>query len=105
MISADPNNSEGRILPFRRRGPALSRHIRPPSTPVPDLDKYERIAEEPGEYRHRMILNGLGLAVTVVLIVAGLWIADVMAHIQKSQDCVLIGRTNCGPIDAGAQQR
>ena len=70
---------------------------------VPDLEKYERIPEPPGEYRHRMLMNGLGLAVTVALIVAGLWIADVMAHMRKDQDCVLSGRRNCAAIDVPAR--
>jgi hypothetical protein len=45
-----------------------------------------------------MLMNGLGFAVTVLLIVGGVWIADVMAHIRKDQDCILSGRKNCAPI-------
>jgi hypothetical protein len=52
-----------------------------------------------------MLMNGLGLAVTIVLIVAGLWIADVMAHMRKDQDCVLTGRKGCTPIDVPAPVR
>ena len=92
------NESEGRILPFRARGSLFTRSVPPPPV-VPDLEKYERIPEPPGEYRHRMMMNGLGLAVTVALIVTGLWIADVMAHMRKDQDCVLSGRRNCASID------
>ena len=72
-----------------RRGALFVRHIPPP---VSDLKEYERRPDEPDDYRHRMIMNGLAFAVTVVLIVAGIWIADVMAHMRKNQDCVLIGR-------------
>jgi hypothetical protein len=72
---------------------------------VPDLEKYERTPEEPDDFRHRMLMNGLGLAVTVALIVAGLWIADVMAHMRKDQDCVLTGRLGCTPIDVPVQAR
>jgi hypothetical protein len=46
-----------------------------------------------------MIMNGLGLAVTVVLIAGGLWIAEVMAHMRKDQDCALTGRSNCMPVE------
>jgi hypothetical protein len=52
-----------------------------------------------------MIMNGLAFAATVVLIVAGIWIADVMAHMRKNQDCVLIGRPGCTPVDVPPRQR
>jgi len=95
---------EGQILPFRPRGSLFAPHVpRPP--PVPDLEKYERAPDEPDDFRHRMIMNGLGLAVTVGLIVCGIWIADVMAHMRKDQDCVLSGRRNCAPIDVPVRPR
>ena len=95
---------EGQIVPFRPRGSLFARHVpRPP--PVPDLEKYERAPDEPDDFRHRMIMIGLGLAVTVVLIVTGIWIADVMAHMRKDQDCVLTGRSNCTPVDVPRQPR
>ena len=72
---------------------------------MPDLEKYERAPDEPDDFRHRMIMNGLGLAVTVVLIVVGIWIADVMAHMRKNQDCVLTGRSGCTPVDVPLQPR
>lgn len=93
---------ETRILPFRRPG-ALGRNVARP--PLPDLDKYERAPDEPDDFRHRMLMNGLGLAVTVVLIVAGIWMADVMAHMRKDQDCVLMGRPNCTKVDVPAPAR
>ncbi len=46
-----------------------------------------------------MIMNGLALLVTVFLVVAGVWIADVMAKMRKDQDCVLSGRRGCTPVD------
>jgi hypothetical protein len=95
---------EGRILPFRPRGSMFARNApRPPQ--VPDLQKFEHAPEEPDDFRHRMIMNGLGLAVTVMLIVAGIWIADVMAHMRKDQDCVLVGRPGCTPVDVPRQPR
>jgi hypothetical protein len=98
----NPSEPEGQILPFRPRGSTLVRNVPPP---VPDPEKYERAPEEPDDFRHRMLMNGLGLAVTVVLIVAGLWIAEVMAHMRKDQDCVLTGRRGCTPIDVPAPAR
>jgi len=52
-----------------------------------------------------MAMNALGLGVTVVLVVIGIWIAEVMAHIRKDQDCVLVGRSNCAPVDVPPQRR
>ena len=105
--SRDPSNvsePEGRILPFRPRGSLFARNVpRPP--PVPDLEKYERAPDEPDDFRHRMTMNALGLAVTVVLVVTGIWIADVMAHMRKDQDCVLTGRSGCTHVDVPPQPR
>jgi hypothetical protein len=70
-----------------------------PRPPVDDLKKYEAAPDEPDDYRHRMIMNGLALLVTVLLVVAGVWIADVMAKMRKDQDCVLSGRRGCTPVD------
>jgi hypothetical protein len=93
-----PSEPKGQILKFRARGSLFARPV--PRPPVDDLKKYEAAPDsEPDDYRHRMIMNGLGLLVTVLLVVAGVWIADVMAKMRKDQDCVLSGRRNCTPID------
>ena len=101
-----PSSSEheGRVLPFRSRGALFVRPVPHPPT-VPNLEKYERAADEPDDFRHRMLMNGLGLVVTVALVGAGIWIADVMAHMRKDQDCVLTGRPGCTHVDAPIQQR
>jgi hypothetical protein len=97
VTGTDPSEQEAQILEFRPRGSLFARKaVRPPL--VPDLSKFESSREEPDDFRHRMLMNGLGFAVTVLLIVGGVWIADVMAHIRKDQDCVLSGRKNCAPI-------
>ena len=77
----------------------------PKPPPVPDLDEYEQAPEEPDDYRHRMLMNGLALAFTGALIVAGIWIADVMAHMRKDQDCVLTGRPGCTHVDVPLRPR
>jgi hypothetical protein len=105
---SQPNASkpEGRILPFRPRGSLLTRNApQPPSAAVPDLEKYERAPDEPDDFRHRMAMNALGLGVTIALIVSGLWIAEVMAHMRKNQDCVLTGRSNCAQVEAPVSER
>ena len=39
-----------------------------------------------------------GLAIAVVLLVAGLWLAHELTAASKMQDCVMSGRTNCNVI-------
>jgi hypothetical protein len=100
--------TEGHVLPFRPRGALFARPVpRPPAAPdmVPDLEKFERTPDEPDDFRHRMLMNGLGLAVTIALVGAGIWIADVMAHMRKDQDCVLTGRPGCTHVEVPAQPR
>jgi len=97
VTSTGPSEHEGQILQFQRRGSLLTRN-RPAKPLVPDLKKFEQPPDDPDDFKHRMLMNGLGFAITVLLIVGGIWIADVMAHIRKDQDCVLMGRKNCAPI-------
>lgn len=104
MSPSLPSEPKGQILKFRPRGSLFARPV--PRPPVDDLKKYESAPDgEPDDYRHRMIMNGLGLLVTVFLIVVGVWIADVMAKMRKDQDCVLSGRRNCVTIDATTPPR
>ena len=91
------NDLKGRVLRFRPRGSMLPPRMPPPS-PVEDLGKFER-ADEPDDFRHRMKMNGLGVAATIVLILVGIWIADTMAQMRKNQDCVLTGRPGCTPVN------
>ena len=106
MNHSTPSEPEARVLPFRPRGSQFARSSQPPPPPpVADLERFERGADEPDDFRHRMIMNGLGLAVTVVLIVVGIWIAEVMAHMRKNQDCVLTGRSGCTPVEVPLKPR
>lgn len=95
----------GRVLAFRRPGASAARKPSPipesaPPIPSPfqDMGKYERTGTEPDDYRHRMIVNLLGLAVCILLIVAGVWLANKIAELRRDQDCVLSGRRNCAQI-------
>jgi hypothetical protein len=65
---------------------------------VADLRKYERSAE-PDDYRRRMVINIVAFAFIVVLTLAGIWLADQLARLNKQQDCVLSGRRNCVELD------
>jgi hypothetical protein len=68
-----------------------------------DLSDYEH-ADEPDDYRHRMVMNTAALAVVALLILAGLWIANTMATMRKNQDCVLSGRRGCTPVEVEHQR-
>ena len=39
-----------------------------------------------------------GLAIAVVLLVVGLWLARELTAASKMQDCLMSGRTNCNEI-------
>jgi hypothetical protein len=40
-----------------------------------------------------------GLAIAVVLLVVGLWLARELTAANKLQDCLMSGRTNCNVIE------
>ena len=98
----------GQILTFQlRRRIATARHapIAPDGDePVDDLAAFE---EEDGhiDYRHRMLMNVIALAVVTVLVGTGVWIADTIADMEKAQDCAMQGRQNCAPIEVPALQK
>lgn len=52
-----------------------------------------------------MTMNVIGLMVTIVLIIVGIWLVDTIAEMRKNQDCYLSGRRNCTPIEAPPIQR
>jgi hypothetical protein len=100
-----PTDPEHQVIRFRPRGSLFPRPAPAPSPVIDDLAKYERPRDEPDDYRHRMFMNGLATLAIVVLIGCGLWIATTMAEMQKNQDCVLSGRSNCASIAAPLQLR
>jgi hypothetical protein len=90
MISYRPesNADHGRVIQFRPRidmsrgshsGNAPIDNAGPEYSPVPDLAKYECPGSD-DDYRHRMIVNAIAAAFTSVLILAGVWLANMMAH-------------------------
>jgi hypothetical protein len=89
--------SQPQVVSFRRNRAGA----RTPVTalpPVDDLAKYEQ-GTEADDYRHRMMVNMVAFVFVIVLIGAGLWLADTMARMRKNQDCVLSGRRNCSPVE------
>jgi hypothetical protein len=102
----------GRVLRFRQRrrlgrpwlpGPAAA-PADPEITPENDLAQYEQEDEEV-DYRQRMLMNVIAIAIVALLVGVGVWIADTIAEMEKDQDCVLQGRANCAPIEAPVLHR
>ena len=65
-----------------------------------DLSRYERVREEPDDFRHRMLANMAAFAFTVALTAIGIWLAMSIADLRKTQDCVLMGRRDCAHISS-----
>jgi len=104
----------GQVLRFRRRPdrPPLPSAAAPPANAESvddlasdDLARYEQEQDEPIDYRQRMLMNLIAIAIVTVLVGAGVWIADTIAAMQNDQDCVLQGRGNCAPIEAPLPNR
>jgi hypothetical protein len=53
--------------------------------------------EEGGNRSRRGAITGL--AITVVLLVLGWWLARELTATSKMQDCLMSGRTNCNVIE------
>jgi len=99
-------DNDHQVLPFRPKKPSSrkepssrgrQRAGTPAPSPVEGLRKYEG-EEIEDNYRHRMLVNLAALLATIVLALAGAWLAVQMADLRKKQDCVLSGRRNCMPI-------
>jgi hypothetical protein len=92
-----------RVLPHpqgRRRLPG-NQALDEDTGPEPnDLSRYERVRDEPDDFRHRMLANVAALAFTIALTAVGIWLAVNIADMRRTQDCVLMGRRDCGRISA-----
>jgi len=104
IISA-PSEDEHRVLQFRPRTgtPAQGQHRNPNGAVnklevASDLSRYERNREEADDFRHRMLANVAAFAFTVALLAIGIWLAMSIAHLRRTQDCVLMGRHDCVQI-------
>jgi hypothetical protein len=88
MASGRFNDANSRVVRFRprigpshrsHRGKVPIGHSAPDYWPIPDLSKYER-PESADDYRHRMVVNAIALAFVILLILAGLWLVNMMAY-------------------------
>jgi hypothetical protein len=101
----DPHDGGfGQVLHFPRRPKELQLPVSaaPGDTttePTDDFAQFELERDEIVDYRRRMLMNAIAAAVVILLIGAGVWIADTIADLQRNQDCVLQGRVNCAPIE------
>jgi hypothetical protein len=101
----------GQVLRFPRhpKEPLFPISAARPGDPEPDsaddLARYQQEQDEHIDYRQRMLMNVIAAAIVALLVGAGVWIADSIAGMEKDQDCVMQGRTNCAPIEAPAPDR
>ncbi len=105
----DPHDRDtlGQVLPFRRPGLASPQVPPAQSTeadiePPDEFDQFEQDQDEVVDYRQRMVMNLIALAVVALLVATGAWLADTIADMQRDQDCVMQGRVNCAPIELPA---
>jgi hypothetical protein len=102
---SDPHDAGpfGQILKFepRRSGqPSFAAATTQPFEDDPgDFARFEQAQDEPIDYRHRMIMNLIALAILIALVGLGVWIADTISDLQREQDCLMQGRSNCAPIE------
>jgi hypothetical protein len=60
--------------------------------------KPENLKPDRSESRENRTPAMAGLAIAVVLLVVGLWLAHELRAASKMQDCLMSGRTNCNVI-------
>jgi hypothetical protein len=116
----DPRGADafGLVLRFERRrggkvllhapanhGPANRAPLRsayaaePADDDTDDFASFEQEPEERTNYRQRMFMNVIALAIVTLLLGAGVWIAATITELQRDQDCILQGRSNCAPVE------
>jgi len=64
----------------------------------PEDTKPENIKPQDSETEGNRTPAMAGLAIAVVLLVVGLWLARELTAASKMQDCLMSGRTNCNVI-------
>lgn len=87
-------------LRTRRRYQPAGANPTPPARSG-DIDQYAR-STEPDDFRHRMTVNAVAFLFIVALVAAGVWLADTITTLRKTQDCVLSGKRGCGPVETSA---
>lgn len=52
-----------------------------------------------------MVMNMIAIAVVVLLVGVGVWIAKTIADMEIDQDCLMQGRANCAPFEVPVPTR
>jgi hypothetical protein len=52
-----------------------------------------------------MMVNAIAFLFVAGLVIAGVWLADTITTMRKTQDCVLSGKRGCGPVDTPSPGR
>lgn len=61
--------------------------------------------DEQPETEHQRTMINIGIAVfLVVLVGGGIWLANAIVDLRKTQDCILSGRRNCAPISTPSRE-
>lgn len=109
MTPPDPRKADGfgQVVPFRRPGQLRPFQTASDETDTDDLTRYEQDRDEPDpeevvDYRQRMLMNVIAVAVVTLLVSTGVWLADTIAEMERDQDCAMQGRVNCVPIELPA---
>jgi hypothetical protein len=79
----------------KEEGPAVDD---PKPQNKPQNTKPENIKPQDPESEGNRTPAMAGLAIAVVLLVVGLWLARELTAASKMQDCLMSGRTNCNVI-------
>ncbi len=100
-----PATEDNRVVSIRTRRKFQPSGIQQNATPPSgDLDRYAQ-SGEPDDFRHRMVMNAIAFVFVGALVLAGFWLADTITTMRKTQDCVLIGKRDCAPIEAPSAVR
>lgn len=85
----------------KEEGPIMSdlepRKIEPQNTRLENTGPEKRRFDDAESEGNRAPAMA-GLAIAVVLLVVGLWLAHELTAASKMQDCLMSGRTNCNVI-------
>lgn len=91
----------GQMKIEKEEGPVMSDHeprnVEPQNTRLQNTGPEKRRSDDT-ESEGNCTPAMAGLAIAVVLLVVGLWLAHELTAASKMQDCLMSGRTNCNVI-------
>jgi hypothetical protein len=78
--------------------PRLRRRATTGESSIPGIERYEYSQTIDDDYRHRMLVNLLAVAVLVVLIAAGVWVMDALLKTTQEQHNCFGHSGNCAAV-------